>query len=280
MQRVKTSTAVANKAAYSETGTPGHFTNGDAVAGIPATVPGQDWFNMVQEELLNVIKAAEIDPNSTDDTQLAQAIAKLLAAHDVDGDAHEDLRALIAALGGSRVESLWLGAGAMIPNTTNGATAGTGQSTSYLLMSDYLDFGAAADQSAQAIFALPANWDMDAVKIKLHWRPAAAGSTAGQYVGWAVSGGAVGDGDTADRALGAAVTVADQALAGLEAAEHITPASAALTIGGDPQVGDRLHLKITRQAAYAGGGAAMPVAARLLGLELQYTTTGNAVAWG
>jgi hypothetical protein len=44
MQRVKTATAVTSKPAYSETGAPGYFTNGDAVAGTPATVPGQDWF--------------------------------------------------------------------------------------------------------------------------------------------------------------------------------------------------------------------------------------------
>ncbi|GAB6124337.1 hypothetical protein [Humidesulfovibrio idahonensis] len=96
MQRVKTPTAVANKAAYSETGTPGHFTNGDAVAGIPATVPGQDWFNMVQEEILNVIKAAEINPSSTDDTQLTQAIAKLIADQAVTvSDASETVAGIL-----------------------------------------------------------------------------------------------------------------------------------------------------------------------------------------
>jgi len=80
MQRVKTKTAVSDLPAYSETGTPGYFRNGDPVAGTQATVPGQDWFNMVQEELLNVITAAELAPSATDDTQLLQAIMRLIAA--------------------------------------------------------------------------------------------------------------------------------------------------------------------------------------------------------
>ncbi len=80
MQRVKTSTAVTSKPAYSADGTPGFFTKGDAVAGIPATVMGQDWPNMIQEELLNVLLAAGVVPDAEDDSQLAQAIIRLIAA--------------------------------------------------------------------------------------------------------------------------------------------------------------------------------------------------------
>jgi|GEM_PF-1119979 len=98
MQRVKTATAVTSKPAYSESGTPGYFTKGDAVAAIPATVPGQDWYNMVQEELRNLIVAAGLTPSATDDTQLAQAIAALIAAHNVAETAHEDIRALIEGI--------------------------------------------------------------------------------------------------------------------------------------------------------------------------------------
>ncbi len=85
MQRVKTATASAEKPEYSATGAPGYFRSGDPVQGIPATVPGADWFNMVQEELMAVLAAAEIAPNATLDTQLAAAIVALagqaLAVH-------------------------------------------------------------------------------------------------------------------------------------------------------------------------------------------------------
>lgn len=256
------------------------FTNGDPASGIHPTWVDAAWLNDVQENLSRAIEAAGIALVKGDYTQLRQAIAQLIAQHNQSGTAHADIRALIASLGGSRYETMWLGAGAMIPSKTNGATAATGQTTSYLLTEDYLDYSASVDQAAEIAMQLPANWDRGTVKVKLHWRPAAAGATAGQYVGWAISAGAVGDSDTVDRALGAVVTVADQALAGLAGVEHVTPASAAITIGGAPQVGDRLHLKIARDADYAGGGAAMPVMARLLGIELQYGVSGTVAAWG
>ncbi|GAB6127295.1 hypothetical protein [Humidesulfovibrio idahonensis] len=83
MQRVKTATAIADKPPYTETGTPGYFRSGDPVAATSPTVPGQDWFNMVQEELLNVIKASGLTPSATDDTQLKKAVLALIAANAV-----------------------------------------------------------------------------------------------------------------------------------------------------------------------------------------------------
>lgn len=81
MQRVKTATAIADKPAYSAGGTPGFFRSGDPVAAIPPTIPGQDWFNMMQEEPINVILAAGLTPDPEDDTQLLQAVLLLIAAH-------------------------------------------------------------------------------------------------------------------------------------------------------------------------------------------------------
>lgn len=80
MQRVKTANAVAEKPAYTETGTPGYFSSGDAVAARDATVPGPQWFNMVQEELLAVLLAAGLVPSAMSDTQLRDAIEALIAA--------------------------------------------------------------------------------------------------------------------------------------------------------------------------------------------------------
>lgn len=78
MQRVKTSTAAAEKPAYSATGMPGFFTSGNAVAAIPATVMGQDWPNMIQEELANVITSAGLELSAEQDTQLRDAIQVLI----------------------------------------------------------------------------------------------------------------------------------------------------------------------------------------------------------
>lgn len=80
MQRVKTATAITEKPAYTAGGTPGYFRSGDAVAAIPPTIPGQDWFNMMQEEIANVILAAGITLDPEVDTQLRDAIVALIAS--------------------------------------------------------------------------------------------------------------------------------------------------------------------------------------------------------
>jgi len=125
MQRIKTSTAVTSLPAYEESGAPGYFTDGDAVAGTPATVVGQDWLNQVQGEIINAIKAADLTPSATDDTQLAQAIAKLIAAQAVTVEEATETVAGIIKLATLTQAIAGLGGGAITPVTLGGAVAGT-----------------------------------------------------------------------------------------------------------------------------------------------------------
>jgi hypothetical protein len=75
MQRVTRSTAVAvQPAAPASPGPPGFFTPGNPGGGIPATVPGYEWFNMVQEELVAVVTAAGLAPDAASQTQLRDAL--------------------------------------------------------------------------------------------------------------------------------------------------------------------------------------------------------------
>jgi hypothetical protein len=55
-------------------GTVGYFTEGDPVGGTPATVVSADWLNATQEEVLNVLARAGINPDKTSQTQLRDAI--------------------------------------------------------------------------------------------------------------------------------------------------------------------------------------------------------------
>jgi len=55
MQRVNRSTAVPTMPAPPTGGTPGFFTGGNPGVGQPASVPGYEWFNGVQEELSGLI---------------------------------------------------------------------------------------------------------------------------------------------------------------------------------------------------------------------------------
>lgn len=54
------------------------FTEGDNVN--PESWPGQDWFNIVQAELLNVLSAAGIQPVKSELSQLSAAVRSLVSA--------------------------------------------------------------------------------------------------------------------------------------------------------------------------------------------------------
>ncbi len=79
MHLVDTPTAVSSLPAIQPEGAPGHFVKGSTDGSQPATVPGQDWFNMVQQELYNVVTGAGLEPDQTkgDFSQLFQAILQL-----------------------------------------------------------------------------------------------------------------------------------------------------------------------------------------------------------
>lgn len=80
MQRIDVATAANALPTPSAPGTPGYFTKGNPGLGVPATVLDQDWHNMVQEELINLVVAGGGTPDKTDYTQVATAVQALIAA--------------------------------------------------------------------------------------------------------------------------------------------------------------------------------------------------------
>jgi len=78
MQRVTRSSAVASMpAAPASPAAPGFFTGGNPGAGQQATVPGFEWFNGVQEELIGMLTRAGVTPALADVTQLRQSLDRL-----------------------------------------------------------------------------------------------------------------------------------------------------------------------------------------------------------
>jgi hypothetical protein len=78
MQRVTRSTAVAvQPAAPASPGPAGFFTPGNPGGGIPATIPGYEWFNAVQEELVGTIARGGLTPDAADQAQLRKAMDRL-----------------------------------------------------------------------------------------------------------------------------------------------------------------------------------------------------------
>jgi hypothetical protein len=82
MQRVSRSSAVPSlPAPPASPGAPGFFTGGNPGLGQGATVPGYEWFNAVQEELIAVIAGAGLTPNGTDLAQLRKAMDRAYAGN-------------------------------------------------------------------------------------------------------------------------------------------------------------------------------------------------------
>jgi microcystin-dependent protein len=86
MQRVKRSTAVAVLPAHPAGGTPGYFPQPDPGGGVPAAVPGYEWYNNVQEEIVNVILAAGGTLDGNNRAQMLAAIQQLIVSGGAPGE--------------------------------------------------------------------------------------------------------------------------------------------------------------------------------------------------
>ena len=77
MQRVKRSTAIATLPAPPVGGTPGFFIGGNPGVGQPASVPGYEWFNGVQEELIGLILRGGLTASDADLAQVRKSLDRL-----------------------------------------------------------------------------------------------------------------------------------------------------------------------------------------------------------
>lgn len=79
MRRVCTgSQLVSAGSANAAVSTPGHFNTAPPGLGVTPTVPGPDWFEIMQEEVMSVLTAASISPDNTG-ANSAQLLAAILA---------------------------------------------------------------------------------------------------------------------------------------------------------------------------------------------------------
>lgn len=58
----------------------GEFTDGNVAGGVPPTILPAEWFNTIQRELINILTAADIEPDSDKFDQVATAVSKLITA--------------------------------------------------------------------------------------------------------------------------------------------------------------------------------------------------------
>ena len=168
-------------------------------------------------------------------------------------------------------------AGAMVSRTTNGAAAGSNEYATNDVMMDYFAFdGGATEEAVQFQLVMPDEWDLGTLKVKCFWT-SATGSTAGDTVEWGIRARAVSNDDALDGAWGTAVTVSDTLLANDGADNQTTAATAALTVGGTPVLGDLIFFEVYRNT---DGTDDMTEDAWLAGIQIQYKeSTTPSSAW-
>jgi hypothetical protein len=170
----------------------------------------------------------------------------------------------VEAYAASRIQTCWIPAGAMISRTTNGAAAGTVETTTNKNMIKTLDFDATTAEYAQFSINMPKGWDEGTVTAAFVWSHAATTTNFG--VAWELAGVAVSDDDAMDVAFGTAGTVTDTG--GTTNDCYITAASSAITIAGTPATNDLVMFQVNRTPA--NGSDTMAIDARLHGVRLMY----------
>lgn len=163
-------------------------------------------------------------------------------------------------------QALYIPATAMIARTTNGAAAGTVETTTNKIMLKTLDYDTSTVEYAQFSICMPKKWNEGTVTFRAVWSHASTTTNFG--VAFSLAGVAISDDDAGDAAFGTAVTVTDTG--GTTNDIYRTAESSAVTIAGTPQAEDWVVFQVARETANASDN--MAIDARLLGIVLYITT--------
>jgi hypothetical protein len=166
-------------------------------------------------------------------------------------------------------ETIYVPASAMTTRTTNGAAAGTVETTTNKIMFSTLDFDTTTQEFAQFSVRMPKSWNLGTVTATFAWSHASTTTNFG--VVWALEAVAISDGDAGDAAFGTAQQVADTG--GTTNTLYVTSATSAITIAGTPAAQDWVVFQVKRVPADASD--TMAIDARLHGVTINYTTNAS-----
>lgn len=162
--------------------------------------------------------------------------------------------------------TIWIPAAAMTARTTNGAVAGSEETSTNKVMLSSLDFDASTIEYAQFAIQMPESWDESTITAKFTWKHAATTTNFG--VSWGIQGVALSDDDASDAAFGTAIYANDTG--GTTGDIYRSPETAAVTIAGTPAAGDYVVFQVLRKAD-DGTNDTMAIDAGLLGVSVFYT---------
>lgn len=163
-------------------------------------------------------------------------------------------------------ETIYIPAGAMLARTTNGAAAGTVETTTNKVMFSTLDFDTSTQEFAQFSIRMPKSWNEGTVTAVFTWSHASTSTNFG--VVWALEAVALSDDDAGDAAFGTAQQIADTG--GTTNDIYVSGATPAITIAGSPAAEDWVVFQVKRVPADASD--TMAIDARLHGVTLYITT--------
>jgi hypothetical protein len=173
------------------------------------------------------------------------------------------------------MREFWVGAGAMAPRKTAGATAATDEYTTNDVTLDWYLFDSVTEEAVQFLTAMPDAWDRGNIKAKFFW-DACTNASADDVVRWTIAARAMSNDDAIDAAFPTATTVDDAVIA--VADTHVTAATSAFAISGTPAIGDMIVFQITRYNSGVSGN--MSEDAKFFGIQIQYTESTTAPsAW-
>lgn len=176
-----------------------------------------------------------------------------------------DTKKAVAAVGQGQ-HTLYIPAGALIANETNGPGRGLLETSTNDVMVMYLAFDASTPEYAQYAFQMPKSWDGGTLIAQPVWFHRSGGSAFN--VVWGVRAVALTDADALDSAFGSAAEVTDSG--GTADLIYISSETGEITVSGDPTGEAWVVIQIYRAAGSVSD--TLDIDALLVGLRVHYTT--------
>jgi len=134
------------------------------------------------------------------------------------------------------------------------------------------------DTTAERTYAnivFPSNWDLGTVKAKFYWS-GQLGCATTDHVEWTIQMTALNEGDTMNVAKGTGIDLDDLPSTADGVDMQISPATAAITVGGTPAAGVLVNVSISRTEPASND---MDEDASLYGVMIQYKKGAGVAAW-
>ena len=169
-----------------------------------------------------------------------------------------------AAVKVAGVETIYVPAGAMSPNTTNGCSGLDQVELSNGPELRVLDFDASSDENAQFTVCFPKSWNEGTITFQAFWT--VTGTNTGT-VAWGLSGVSIADDVSINTAFGTNVVATAKAFSGTSNDMTVSAVSGAVTVAS-AAVDTQTYFQIMRDVSADDQSGD----ARLLGIKLFYTT--------